>query len=64
MLRLPSFVPAGDLSLELLTRDGVLVQPGWFYDLPFEAVVVSLLTPEEDFEPGLAALVQRVGERC
>lgn len=41
-------------ALELLRRDSVLVQPGFFYDFETEAyLVVSLLTPEETFEQGM-----------
>lgn len=63
VLRLPAVVPGGELALELLSRDGVLVQPGWFYDLPFEALVVSLLTPPAEFAAGVAVLLRRVAER-
>ncbi len=44
------------VALEMLER-GFWVQPGYFYDLPLrESYVVSLLTPQEDLEAGLAAL--------
>jgi len=39
-----------------LLKMGVLVQPGYFYDLPDDHLVVSLLTPSSDFRAGLAAL--------
>ena len=43
--------------LELLTREGVLVQPGFFYDFESEAyLVVSLLTAPEVFQEGVARL--------
>jgi aspartate/methionine/tyrosine aminotransferase len=44
-------------ALELLDREGVLVQPGFFYDFDSEAfLVLSLLTPREVFEEGLGRL--------
>lgn len=43
--------------LLLLERDGVLVQPGFFYDFESEAfLVVSLLTQAEDFREGLVRI--------
>jgi aspartate/methionine/tyrosine aminotransferase len=44
-----------------LLEEGVLVQPGWFYDFEEEAyVVLSLITPEGEFAEGLARLVAHV----
>jgi aspartate/methionine/tyrosine aminotransferase len=44
-------------ALELLNREGVLVQPGFFYDFDSEAfLVLSLLTAPEAFCEGLARL--------
>jgi alanine-synthesizing transaminase len=44
-------------ALELLREHDVLVQPGFFYDFETEAfLVVSLLTPPEDFAEGLRRL--------
>jgi len=44
-------------ALELLDREGVLVQPGFFYDFDSEAfLVLSLLTPREVFGEGLGRL--------
>ncbi len=48
--------------LDLLERDHVLVQPGFFYDFDAEAyLVVSLLPPTETFHEGIARLLQAVG---
>ncbi|HHH27282.1 MAG TPA: aminotransferase class I/II-fold pyridoxal phosphate-dependent enzyme, partial [Polyangiaceae bacterium] len=43
-----------------LIHDGVLVQPGYFYDFPEEEawLVVSLMTPEEVFARGVAQLAR------
>jgi hypothetical protein len=39
----------------------VLVQPGFFYDFPSGAhVVLSLLTPEPDFEEGVRRLERAI----
>ena len=43
--------------LELLARDNVLVQPGFFYDFESEAyLILSLLTAPEVFREGVARL--------
>jgi alanine-synthesizing transaminase len=45
-------------ALELLRRENVLVQPGYFYDFDSEAfLVLSLLTPEPIFSEGLSRLL-------
>jgi aspartate/methionine/tyrosine aminotransferase len=49
-------------ALELLVRDGVLVQPGYFYDFESEAyLVLSLLTEPEIFVEGIARVRRAVG---
>ncbi len=46
-----------DWALELLERHSVLTQPGFFYDFESEAyLVLSLLTPPEDFDTGVRRL--------
>jgi aspartate/methionine/tyrosine aminotransferase len=46
-------------ALQLLERDGVLVQPGFFYDFDSEAfLVVSLLTKPEVLREGLERIHQ------
>jgi alanine-synthesizing transaminase len=43
--------------LALLNEEGVLLQPGYFYDFPSEAfLIVSLLTPESVFDDGIRRL--------
>ncbi len=50
-------------TLELLGQDGVLVQPGFFYDFESEAfLVLSLLTPPDVFRGGVGLLLARAGE--
>jgi aspartate/methionine/tyrosine aminotransferase len=59
VLRLPNF--GVDWCRELLEKDGVYVQPGWFYDFSDDHhVVLSLLTQEEEFERGARLLLERV----
>lgn len=60
-LRVPRTRSEEAWVLALLEDDGVLVQPGWFYDFAEEAwLVLSLLTEEEVFAEGVARLVRRV----
>jgi aspartate/methionine/tyrosine aminotransferase len=59
VLRLPNL--GVDWCRELLEKDGVYVQPGWFYDFGDDHhVVLSLLTQEEEFERGARLLLERV----
>jgi alanine-synthesizing transaminase len=60
-LRLPRVQSEEAWVLELLERDSVYVQPGFFFDFREEAyVVLSLLTPEASFDAGLERILQRV----
>lgn len=61
VLQLPSTRSESEWVLTLLERDGIWVQPGWFFDFEREAfVVVSLLTPCGDFATGVERLIRRV----
>jgi alanine-synthesizing transaminase len=61
MLRLPRTQSDEDWAMTLVERDGVLVQPGYFYDVPLEAcLIISLLTPPEILKEGLERLLRRV----
>jgi alanine-synthesizing transaminase len=60
-LRVPRLQSEEAWVLELLERDSVSVQPGFFFDFREEAyLVLSLLTPESNFDAGVVRLVQRV----
>lgn len=60
VITLPDGYDDEALAIELVREDGVIVQPGYFFDLEVPAsVVVSLLTPPEDFRAGIAALLKR-----
>lgn len=61
VLRLPATHTGEEWALTLLERDGVLVQPGYFYDFPGEAyLVVSLLTPPDVLTEGLDRMAARI----
>ncbi|MBI4906471.1 MAG: pyridoxal phosphate-dependent aminotransferase [Acidobacteria bacterium] len=60
ILRLPHGLDDQQFVLDLLREDGVLVQPGFFYDFEHDGyVVLSLLTRPEDFRQGVERLLAR-----
>lgn len=62
-LEVPRTRSEEEWTLELLGRDGVLVQPGFFFDFESEAfLVVSLLTAPDVFCEGVGRLLARAGE--
>ena len=58
-LWLLAFVVADEeLAIELLNKQAVYVHPGHFYDFPNDGyLVVSLITPQEDFRRGVALVL-------
>ena len=63
-LRLPRIQSEEEWVLELLQQDSVYVQPGFFFDFREEAyVVLSLLTPEAQFDAGVARMLQRIAAK-
>lgn len=57
-VRVPRTRSEEDWTLELLERENVLVQPGFFYDFDSEAyLVLSLLTPPNIFREGAKRLI-------
>lgn len=61
ILRLPATRSEEDWTVDLLESQGVLVQPGYFYDFEHEPyIVLSLLTPPEVFREGLRRIWQQV----
>jgi alanine-synthesizing transaminase len=57
VLQVPRVRSEEEWALELLQHEGVLVQPGFFYDFESEAyLVVSLLTEHSVFREGLSRL--------
>jgi alanine-synthesizing transaminase len=62
VVQVPTLQSEEELVLDLMTRDGVLVHPGYFYDFPRESyLIVSLLTPEGPFATGVARMLERAG---
>lgn len=60
VVQVPAIVPEEDLVLGLLSNDGVLVHPGYFFDFAREAfLVVSLLPPPDAFAEGVRRLLAR-----
>lgn len=58
VLRVPAVQSDEELAIRLLEQHGVLVQPGHFYEFPEDGyLIVSLLTPTEDFEKGIRVLL-------
>jgi aspartate/methionine/tyrosine aminotransferase len=56
-MRVPRIRSEEEWALELLDREGVLVQPGYFFDFETEAfLVVSLLTSPAVFREGMSRL--------
>jgi alanine-synthesizing transaminase len=61
ILRVPETQSDEEWSLRLLGQAGVLVQPGYFFDLRLGAtLVVSLLTAPADFDQGIDCLLATV----
>jgi alanine-synthesizing transaminase len=59
VVQVPSLEREEDLVLRLLTTDGVLAHPGYFFDFPRESfLVVSLLPPEPIFASGIARILR------
>lgn len=62
VLRFPAVVEEEELAVELLERDGVAVQPGYFFDFAREGhLVLSLLPEPATFREGVARLGARLG---
>jgi aspartate/methionine/tyrosine aminotransferase len=62
VLRYPNVVSEEDLALELLERDGVAVQPGYFFDFADPGyLAASLVVKPELFRQGLERVLARIG---
>ena len=60
VIRVPTLCSEEELMLTLLTTDGVLAHPGYFFDFPRESfVIVSLLVTEAAFAAGIERLFAR-----
>jgi len=61
VVRLPTLLSEAEWVLALLKQDGVLTQPGWFYDFTSGAqLVLSLITEEVPFALGVSRIAERV----
>jgi alanine-synthesizing transaminase len=61
VLRVPVTKSDEDLAIDLLREKSVLVHPGHFYDFPGDGhLVLSLITPEEEFKRGIARAIEEL----
>jgi len=61
VLRIPATRPDEELALELLEKHEVYLHPGHYYDFPGDGyLVVSLITPEQDFSEGTGRILSAV----
>jgi len=61
VLRIPATRPDDELALELLKKHDVYVHPGHYYDFPGDGyLVVSLITPTQDFAEGLRRILSAI----
>ncbi len=64
VLRVPATQSDEELAIDLLRKFAVLVHPGHFYDFPGDGhLVVSLITPPEEFHTGVARVLDFFSER-
>jgi alanine-synthesizing transaminase len=60
VIQVPSIASEESLVIDILTRDGVLVHPGYFFDFSREAfVIVSLLVEPEAFTSAVERMLLR-----
>ena len=63
VLRVPVTQSDEDLAIALLRNTGTMLHPGHFYDFPRDGyLVLSLITPEEDFRVGMSRLLKFLGQ--
>jgi aspartate/methionine/tyrosine aminotransferase len=61
VIRIPRTASDEEFALDLLTRHGVAIHPGYFFDFEGDGyIVVSLLTPKGEFEEGIARIAGAV----
>lgn len=60
ILRVPALQSDEELAIDLLVREGVIVEPGHLFDFPGDGhLVLSLLTPEDVFAEGVRRIIAR-----
>jgi alanine-synthesizing transaminase len=63
VLRIAKKISEEDLAIEIMERTNVLVHPGHFYDFPSGShLVISLITPEDAFQIGIARILEYLSE--
>ena len=63
VLRIPATRPDEGLALELLEKHDVYAHPGHYYDFPGDGyLVVSLITPGQDFSEGVRRVLSAFSE--
>lgn len=61
ILAIPRTMTEEERCIQLAEEDGVIVQPGYFFDMPREGfLVLSLLTREEAFRAGMERVLERL----
>jgi alanine-synthesizing transaminase len=61
VLRVPVTRSDEELAIELMREKSVLLHPGHFYDFPSDGyLVLSLITPDEEFVAGMRAVVEKL----
>lgn len=61
VLRVPATRSDEDLAIDLLEKHEVYLHPGHFYDFPADGyLVVSLITPEQDFKEGMCRVFSAI----
>jgi alanine-synthesizing transaminase len=62
VVQVPTLRSEEDLVIDLLSQDGVLTHPGYFFDFPREShLILSLLPPEDTFAAGIDKVLARGG---
>jgi aspartate/methionine/tyrosine aminotransferase len=57
-LRIPALRPDEDLAVKLLEQQGIYLHPGHFFGFPGDGyLIVSLITPEDEFAEGVARII-------
>lgn len=57
LVRVPRVEPDEAFATRLLQEEQVVVQPGYFYDVPWDSIVLSLLTREDVFVEGVLRIM-------
>jgi aspartate/methionine/tyrosine aminotransferase len=64
ILRVPVLGADEDFAIAILHETGVLLQPGHFYNFPGDGyLVISLITPSEQFAVGVERVLNHVARR-